>query len=89
MKTASRLKISVCCLLGVILVGCKEYEPPTSHFGTGQHRCYYQNVRTAAFYLGVADKQTQAIRYAYAACKKAAINDNDKRHCSLAECRFK
>ncbi|OGT42198.1 MAG: hypothetical protein A3F13_02050 [Gammaproteobacteria bacterium RIFCSPHIGHO2_12_FULL_40_19] len=89
MKTASLLKISICCLLGVILVACKEYEPPTSHFGTGTHRCYYQNERTGQFHPGIADKKEYAVRYARTTCKKAAAYDKDKENCSFAECRFK
>ena len=89
MKTASLLKISVFGLLGIILVGCKEYEPPTSHFGTGTHRCYYQNDRTGEFHQGMADKKEYAVRYARTVCKKAAADDYDKSNCSFAECRFK
>lgn len=89
MKTALGLKIGVCCLLGAILVSCKEYEPPTSHFATGEHRCYYQNIRTVAFHQGVADKEKDAIRVAYGNCRKAAVSDKDKANCSFAECRFK
>ena len=89
MKTALGLKIGVCCLLGAILVSCKEYEPPTSHFGTGEHHCYYQNVHTGEFYRGVADKEKRAIRHAHGVCKKAAADDKDKANCSFAECRFK
>lgn len=89
MKTALRVKICVCCLLGIILVACKEYEPPTSHFGTGRHHCYYQNIRTARFYEGEGDKPKEAIRNAYDFCREDAVDDNDKMRCSFAECRFR
>ena len=89
MKTTGMVKMSLCCLLAVMVTSCNEYKPPASHFGTGTHRCFYHDVRNGQFYKGVADEENDAIRAAKNACLNAPPKDLDHQYCEFAECVFK
>lgn len=89
MKTHYIVRITVCCLLSVMMASCSEYRPTTSHFGHGNYRCYYHDVRTGQFFKGVADEEHEAVRFAKNACLQAPPKDLDHQYCQFAECLFK
>lgn len=88
MKNANKVKICACFLLCVSLAGCKEYEPPTSHYGTGKFHCYYHDVRNGQIYSGVSREEKKAATEARQSCVNKT-SDLDHQHCEYAECVFK
>lgn len=89
MKIAWHVKSSVIGLLGLLLVGCHEYQPPTSHFGTGQYYCFYHDTRTGQFYKGIADDKDDAIMLAKNKCRKTPPKDLNHRYCQFSDCVFR
>ncbi len=89
MKITGIVKMSVCGLLGMVLTGCHEYQPPTSQFGTGRFFCYFQDDRTGHMYEGIADDQNDSVLMAKNACLNWPPKDLDHLHCQFKECVFK
>jgi len=89
MKTGCFLRIGLCCLFGLIVTSCNEYQPPKSRFGTGRYQCYYQDDRHGKFFQGVDDDENVAVRLARKSCLHAKPKDLDHVYCEFAECVFK
>lgn len=89
MKIVSMVKMGAYFLVAVIIVGCHEYTPPTSHYGTGRYRCFYHDARNGQLYRGIADSQDDAILAAKNACRNAPPKDIDHKYCHFGECIFK
>ncbi len=92
MAIRSIVKMGFCFLTAVIMAGCTghypadDYQPSTSHLGTGQYHCYYQNQQTGYVFEGINDHENASQELARKHC---AAKEVGATACVFVACLFR
>lgn len=74
------------------VAGCSDYvnySEPTSQFGTGTYKCFYQNTQTGRLYQANEEDKKKSRTVARQACFNGLHSLKDKGQCQAMECIFR